>query len=210
MNLNIRRVFLFLCCMIMLSAENGFGEQSVKNPFLANSEMNLYFKDDSICGVISIYYLLAEIGHKVSINDIVSDVQVSFKGNSADDMCRFLKKQNVGYLAVKTESLASVLKPLESSQRAAILHTDKGKHFVMVKSVGDNKWIALDGKEIIDIDSTQDLAGRYSGFAIIAGKNVLFEFYRSLLIKNMPLFAGLLICGFISGRLASRLFKKMR
>ncbi len=158
--------------LVVLAASGGakaIETHEYEDPLLLNEEMNLYRTEENICGPVSLYHSLKEIGCSASLGDIVAGVPVGLNGCSIADMCRYLEKTGAEYQVVRCDSVEPILAALRARKVAAILHTNGEKHFLAVKKGGDGRFVVLDGTHVIKENLVDGLKQRFSGRAIIVG-----------------------------------------
>jgi len=164
------QVILFVCLSMLISSEGKPSEDKISNdPLLVDKELDLYENEENLCGVISLYHSLWEIGYEVSLRDILSNVAVGERGTPLSAMCKYLDKCKVPYHAVKANTVETILRVLKFKENTAILHVDKGTHFLTVKKTVDGNAVAVDGTMVIRDNAVKTLNARFSGMALIVG-----------------------------------------
>jgi hypothetical protein len=136
----------------------------------AEGDPNLYHRPSRFCGVVSLYYALNEIGYKVSVDDLLTNITTEKTGASLGEMCRYLDKCNVAYRIVMTEKIETLLGLIEAHKRVLIVHADQGSHYFTVKV---NEWgelYILDGRRAILDDQAKVIKQRYSNVALLIGE----------------------------------------
>jgi hypothetical protein len=161
-------LFVFLSLLIWSQAKSAEDEIS-SDPLLVNKELGLYQREGNLCGVTSIYHALWEIGYKVSLKDILSNVPVREKGTSLSAICEYLDKCKVPYHTVKTNTAETILPTLKSKKSVAILYVDNESHFIIAKKTIEGHVVALDGTSVITENTVDKLNSRFSGIALIVG-----------------------------------------
>ncbi|MBN2590142.1 MAG: hypothetical protein JXA96_09780 [Sedimentisphaerales bacterium] len=166
--------------------------------------LNLFFRNGTrTCAISSVFYLLKELGKNKSLYEIQTNIEISENGSNASHICEYMEKLNISHIVFKTNNLKNIFSLISPGKRCAILHVDNGTHFLFVKKKNDGTLIVFDGKDFIQGDIENKLKERFSGFVIMAGKDV--KWITSLIMLKKTLFLLLIvILGIALGRFCKK------
>lgn len=170
-----------------------------QTPMLADPNLNLYHGDTSLCGIAALYQSLRAMDRPVSLDEICANVPIQHGASSLADMCAFLDARGVEYVVLKEADLTPALSLLKPHQRVAILHTDSGSHFVTAILSSSGQLRLLDGQDVIADNPWAVASRRFSGTAVVIGKNVRFGLAAAHIRRVSRFAIPAVVLGLITG-----------
>jgi len=153
---------------VFLAFLGGLGGNGAFSPMIVDAELQLYRPWNRACGATCTYLALTEVGRNVSLISVLKHLQIR-EGTSLRSIYDYLRLHHVECKPVRAVDVSHVTDVLVPGRRCAILHVDRGTHFLFAKRTHNGRILVVDGRNTICSDVMRKLGARFSGTALVIG-----------------------------------------